>query len=234
MNHNRRMVSRLAAFVIWAAIAASMVFWGMRLWVKPIAAPGHATLVSTASAAKGDLSRLFGTDAAPAVAAAGLPPPAQADARFKLIGVVAPRSVAAKGEGLALIALDGKPPRAYRVGTTVDGDLVLQAVHARGASIGPRGQAAQVDLELPALPPPATGTPMSVGAAPQVQPQLPSQPQRAMPNRPLPVPVPQPAEQPAAAAPPPEAQESADEPAPPRPTFAPPTGPGRIRPPGMN
>jgi general secretion pathway protein C len=226
------MLSRLAAFVIWAAIAASMVFWAMRLWVKPIAAPGHATLVSTTSAAKGDLSRLFGPDAAPAVAAAATPAPVQADARFKLIGVVAPRLAAARGEGLALIALDGKPPRAYRVGTAVDGDLVLQTVHARGVSIGPRGQAAQVDLELPALPPPATGTPISVGAAPQLQPQLQSQPARALPNRPLAMPAPAPVEQPGGAPPPPEAQDRpADEPAPQRPAYTPAGSPGRIRPP---
>ena len=31
LHDNRRMVSRIAAFVIWAAVAASLVFWALRL-----------------------------------------------------------------------------------------------------------------------------------------------------------------------------------------------------------
>lgn len=177
VHDNRRMVSRFAAFVIWAAVAASCVFWAMRLWVKPMVVPAHATVVATGSGFNGDLSRVFGTDAEAPIAA-GAPPP-QTDPRFRLIGVVAPRSQAARSEGLAVIALDDKPPRAYRVGAAVDGDVVLQSVHARGASLGPLGQPAQVALELPALPPPATGVPASIGSlAPP-----------ALPVRPLPPPV---------------------------------------------
>ncbi len=151
------MVSRLAAFVIWASVAATGVFWAARLWATPVPVPAHATLVSTASASRGDLARLFGTTA---VAAAPTPgaPVVVTDARFQLVGVVAPRSPSARDEGLAVIAFDGKPARAYRVGTPVDGDLVLLSVHARGAALGPAGDAAQVTLELPLLPPPQTGT----------------------------------------------------------------------------
>jgi general secretion pathway protein C len=224
INDNRRMVSRIAAFVIWAAVAASAVFWAMRLWVKPVAVPTHATLVSSASSFNGDLTRLFGPDAAPAESAAApdVPPP-QADARFKLIGVVAPRSTAARAEGLALIATDGKPPRAYRVGTVVDGEMVLQAVHARGAALGLRGQSAQVALELPLLPPPTTGVPMAGGGAPPAP--------RAMPT-PLPRPGPPALPQ---AQPAPEVQQdespgqAIDPPSLPRPPTVPNTSPGRMR-----
>ena len=149
-------MSRIAAFVIWAAVAASMVFWAMRLWVKPIGVPAHATVVSMDSGLQGDLTRIFGQDAPPPSAPAA--PQVQADARYRLIGVVAPRAAAASAEGLALIATDGKPARAYRVGTAVDGELVLLAVHSRGASLGPRGQPAQVALELPPLQAASTGT----------------------------------------------------------------------------
>ncbi|HRH88776.1 MAG TPA: type II secretion system protein N, partial [Rubrivivax sp.] len=143
------MLTRIAAFVTWAAVAASLVFWALRLTTQPAAAPAHATAVSTASAFQGDLSRVLGADApGPAAATPALP---QADARFKLIGVVAPRLPEANAEGLALIATDGKAPKAYRVGAPVDGELVLLSVRARGASLGPRGQPAQFDLELPAL-----------------------------------------------------------------------------------
>jgi len=190
------MVSRIAAFVIWAAVAASAVFWAMRLWPTPIAAPVHVTVVSTAGAFNGDLSRVLGAD----MPVAGLPetgaPQVVADERFRLIGVVAPRARAANGEGLALIATDGKPPKAYRVGKLVDGDLVLLSVHSRGASLGPRGQPAQVDLELPALPPPSSGTmPGSALASPGLRapvplpPRLPQQLPQAMPVPPAPVPL---------------------------------------------
>jgi general secretion pathway protein C len=170
------MVSRFAAFVIWAAVAASMVFWALRLWTQPIAVPAHATVVATAGGFKGDVGRVLGPDA-PVATVSVAAAPVQSDPRFRLIGVVAPRASSAQAEGLALIATDGKPAKAYRVGTQVDGELVLLTVHSRGASLGPRGQPAQVDLQLPALPPPATGTmPGSAGLMPVPRPALPLAP----------------------------------------------------------
>ena len=230
MHDNPRMVSRFAAFVIWAAVAASIVFWAMRLGAQPIAVPAHVTVVAASNAYKGDLARVLGADEPPpAVASAAAPPPA--DPRFKLIGVVAPRGPGAQAAALALIATDGKPARAYRVGTQVDGDLVLLAVHARGAALGPPGQPAQVALELPALPPPATGTmpgPAGIGAAPR----LPPLPQPQVP-RPAPMPLPQvqpplPQAPPSQDATPPDAASEPESDAPAdRPVFRPPTLPGR-------
>ena len=145
------MAARWFSFVIWAAVAASAAAWALRLLVPSRAAPLHASTVDMAPSARGDLTRLFGVDAVPVAAVAAAP----ADSRFRLIGVAAPRST---GEGLALIAVDGKPPRAYRVGASVDGDTVLQAVRARGATLGLRGGPAMVTLEIPPLPAAATGT----------------------------------------------------------------------------
>jgi general secretion pathway protein C len=221
------MVSRIAAFVIWAAVAASVVFWAMRLFVKPAATPAHATVVSSASGFKGDLSRLFGADDAPPVAAApaGAPAPS-ADARFRLIGVVTPRSLAANSEGLALIAMDGKPPRAYRVGTEVDGEMVLLAVHSRGASLGPRGQAAQINLSLPALPLPASGKLSSLGAAPQGQ-----RSQPGPPGQPMQLQAPPPIDQSEVAPQTEPSGRSVDEAPEERAPAKPQTSPGRSRPP---
>ena len=145
------MAARWFSFVIWAAVAATAAAWALRLLVPSPAAPLHASTVDMAPSARGDLTRLFGVDAVPVAAVAAAP----ADSRFRLIGVAAPRST---GEGLALIAVDGKPPRAYRVGAAVDGDTVLQAVRARGATLGLRGGPAMVTLEIPPLPAAATGT----------------------------------------------------------------------------
>jgi general secretion pathway protein C len=157
------MAARWLAFVIWAAVAASAVAWALRLGVPSRGAPAYTVPVDTAVSGRADLTRLFGVPtAAPAQQAEALPP---ADTRFKLVGVVAPRSSFFPGQGLALIAVDGKPARAYRVGAVVDGETVLQEVRPRGASLGPRGAAATVALEIPPLAPPATGTLPAPGAA---------------------------------------------------------------------
>ncbi len=157
------MSARWWTFVIWALAAASGVAWGLRLFAQGPAQPAGAQ-VAQAVPPGGDLSRLLGADAAPPASAAAAEPVAT-DARLQLVGVVAARGAAA--EGVALIAVDGKPPRAYRVGARVDGERVLQAVEPRGATLGPRGGAATVSLQLPPPPPPGTGTlpPATPGAA---------------------------------------------------------------------
>ena len=87
------------------------------------------------------------------------------------------------GEGVALIAVDGKPAKAYAVGSRLDGELVLQAVSLRTASIGTAQGAMAVTLELPPLPPPATGT-LPLAGTPI--PQLTAAPVAPMPPAALP------------------------------------------------
>lgn len=148
---------RLIAFVIWAAVAATAMFWILRLGVTSPSAPAHTVAVGAAAAPRGDLTRVFG--AAPVAPAGGPNAVVQTplSTRFKLLGVAAPRQ-GGDSNGLALIAVDGKPARGYAVGAAVDGDLLLQSVAPRGAKLGARGAPAQVTLELPALPLPATGS----------------------------------------------------------------------------
>lgn len=146
---------RWLAFAVWAAVAASAVFWGLRLLAAGPALPPQAVPVAPAAPAPGDALRVLGGPPAAAPLPAAVPAPGSS--RFALLGLVVPRGQAAAGEGLALIAVDGKPPRALRVGATVDGDLVLQRVHARGVDLGARGAAAAFSLAAPVLPPPAAG-----------------------------------------------------------------------------
>lgn len=161
------MLLRSLTFGVWALVAASAVAWGVKLTARPLPVPPGTAVATTTVASAADLTPLFGATAPPPVVAAETaPPPPPESSRFQLIGVVAARH-AARAQGVALIAVDGKTPRAYRVGAVVDGELVLQAVHARAATIGPRGGVALVSLELPPLPPPATGVP---GAAPAAMP----------------------------------------------------------------
>lgn len=110
----------------------------------------------SASLAGADFARLLGSGV---VEAAPVEVAVVAEAsRFRLAGVMAPKAKQPATHGVALIAVDGKPARAYRVGGRVDGEWVLQTVALRSASIGlPQGPPVVV-LELPALPPPATGT----------------------------------------------------------------------------
>ena len=179
MNDNRPMAARLSAFVIWALVAAGAVFWGYRFWAPPLAMPPNAQFVTEETALRGDLSRLLG--AAPAAVAEQAEAPPAESSRFRLVGVLAPRAVGGEaqvpgpeGSGVALIAIDDKPPRPFVVGSPVDGDLMLMAVSHRSASLGGMQGPPSLVLELPPLPPPATGTlphAMSgVGSSPPPQP----------------------------------------------------------------
>ena len=163
------MLARLISFVAWALVAATVVFWGLRLFTRAPVAPPGVVVASEAASTRGDLTRLLGVAAAPVVAQAVVP---EASARFRLLGIMAPKAgvQAAAGHGVALIAVDGKLPRAYTIGAHLDADWVLQAVSLRTADISPANGAAGMRLELPALPTAATGTLPSVTTLPAVQP----------------------------------------------------------------
>lgn len=184
------MQARVVAFVVWALVAASAMYWLLRLSASSPTAPGHTAAVATATLPRGDLTRVLGA-APPSAKSEPIAEPALA-ARFKLLGVAAPRQ-GGERVGLALIAVDGKPARGYQVGAPVDGEIVLQSVHPRGAALGPRGAAPQLQLDLPPLPPAATGRP---GAGPFVPPSLPGTvspaggPIASVPAAPIPVPSP--------------------------------------------
>jgi general secretion pathway protein C len=199
------MKERLVAFAIWAAVAASAVFWGLRLGTSSPTAPAYTVAVAAAAVPRGDLTRVLGAAPVRESAAVVVSPLAS---RFRLLGVAAPRQGGDRN-GLALIAVDGKPARSYAVGAAIDGDLVLQAVHARGARLGAQDASTQVTLELPALPPAATGSlPVAqagggagAGAGAARPPAIAPLPAAVRPVEPPPQPVePVPASQPSGAA----------------------------------
>ncbi len=186
------MFARLSAFVIWSLVAATAVFWALRLSASPPAVPPYALAVGNAVAVRGDLSRLFGAPQRASALAQATP---EAPSRLKLGGVMAPRSGEAEpeaGHGLALIAVDGKPAKPYADGARLDNDHVQLSVGLRTASIGPAQGARSMLLELPALAPPATGVlPSSGGVTSQTSyPGLPVMPPSigALPQQGQPVP----------------------------------------------
>jgi general secretion pathway protein C len=142
---------RIAAFVLAGLAGASAVYWGLK-WPAS-GAPSAAAAVLVAEVAPANpqaLARALG--GGNAVAEAAQTPPALAVAslagRLALVGVVANRS---RG-GAALISVDGKPARPYRIGARVEDALVLQSVAPRRAVLAERLQGpASITLELPAL-----------------------------------------------------------------------------------
>jgi general secretion pathway protein C len=149
------MTSRLLTFAVWALIAASGLFWGLKLFVRATALPASAQVAGRMGAMGGELTRVLGAAAEPTdedepAADAG-------DGRFHLLGVVAPRGDAAAAQGLALIAVGEQPARAWRIGSVIEGDTVLLSVGKRSAQLGPRGGPATTELSLPEPAAAATG-----------------------------------------------------------------------------
>jgi general secretion pathway protein C len=153
-NDNRRMVSNSrnswavagTSFVLWGLVAASAVYWGLKLAepsragaANPLAASNVPPIDPTA------VGRLLG--AVPNTAAVA-PPVRSLASRFALVGVVASRS----HQGAALIAMDGKPAKPFRVGSTVDEGLVLQSVESRRAILAASADGPPtLTLELPPM-----------------------------------------------------------------------------------
>ena len=162
------MASRIAALLIWAAVAASLAFWGLRWLAPPLGVPANAAPVTLETGVRGDIQRLL-TGPTRSESPTANPTAASALAsRIQVIGVMAP----APGQtaGVALLSIDGKPPKAYRVGAVVDGEMVLQGLSQRSAQIGPQDGSAFLTVNLPGLPPPATGSlppPTGVTQAPE-------------------------------------------------------------------
>lgn len=205
------MLARVTAFVSWAIVAAVVVFWALKLMVRAPAAPSFTVPVSEATAVRGDLSRLFGKTMTASTQVAAAP---ELASRFKLIGVMAPKPAPgqpASDAGLALIAVDGKPPRAFAPGSRIDGELVLQSVSLRTAAIGPAQGAAALTLEVPRLPAPATGT-----LGPVVNSANPVPPRPVPPPAAAPMAQPSPMAAPVPVPPPPGTQAAIDAAVPPQ------------------
>lgn len=140
-----------AALVLSALAAGSAVHWGLK-WPASTAAttpessmgwPVNGADPAVLARALGAASKGTGTSdvrAAPVVVSAS--------SRLSLVGVVAN----AHQGGAALISVDGKPARPFRVGAQVEGDWRLQSVTPRRAVLAVNaGGTDTVTLELPAF-----------------------------------------------------------------------------------
>lgn len=133
----------IAAGLLWLAAGLSAGYWVLQVWgrspVTPVTAMAPTQMVADTAAVARTLGAL--PAAVPSAAVASAAPP-----RYNLLGVVA----VGTRDGAALIAVDGQPPRPYRVGASLDGGLVLQAVTRRTVRLGPSLEApSSMELTLP-------------------------------------------------------------------------------------
>ncbi|MGJ7544310.1 type II secretion system protein N [Variovorax sp. LT1R16] len=145
---------------VWGLAAASVVFWGLRLAAPADGlAPPPVSGVPVATIDTAAVAQLFGAPSDKTAVVAATP---QAASRFALLGVVADSA----RQGAALIAVDGKPARPYRVGSQLVDGYVLQSVGVRSAALGGSvGSATAITLQLPVRPLalPAPLTPVTAG-----------------------------------------------------------------------
>lgn len=137
--------TRIVTFALAALAASSGAYWVLK--GAGTGASSAAPPVALASAPPLDpraVAQALGGSLVLAQAEPGAGP--AASSRYLLAGVVADRS---RG-GAALISVDGKPAKPFRIGAAVDDRLVLQSVAGRRAVLAANLNApAEVTLELP-------------------------------------------------------------------------------------
>jgi general secretion pathway protein C len=133
---------RLFTLLIWLLVGLCAAYWAFKFattkTIEATATPAAPTVVVDSKA----IGRLLGATDNIAVKAMNTP----ANTKFVLFGL----ANSAGGQGYALIALDGKPAKPYRVGSLVADDLVLKSISKTGVLLATSLKAPDgVTLELP-------------------------------------------------------------------------------------
>ena len=133
---------RLTSLLVWAVVAYSAVVFGLQ-WGG--GEPADAVVA-------GSEQKQFSpdVDSLSVSKALGVAPVQSASAslasRFVLVGVMD----GGPSQGVALISVDGKPAKPYRLGQTVSDGLVVVGTGPKKAELGPQmGVASSLVLELP-------------------------------------------------------------------------------------
>jgi general secretion pathway protein C len=163
---------RLATFVMWLLAAASVVYWGLKFVVGPSAPAASAVAAPAPGTGQVDaqaLARGLGGGIIAPNLGANNPINTGASAinssRFQLTGVVVSRSGNSRSS-VALIGVDGKAPRPFRVGANLVDGVVLHSVAAGKAMLAANNQVApEVTLELPKLSSAVVGTAVALRPA---------------------------------------------------------------------
>ena len=140
-----RLVLHTATFAAWALAAAGVGYWVLQISANT----GQVNVPLVVSANGGPsnandpavLARLLGALAPQAAAPVN-------NNRFVLKGVVS----GALGQEAALIVIDDKPAKAFRVGSAIEDGLILQSVAPRNVTLtASKGDPARLTLEMPPL-----------------------------------------------------------------------------------
>ena len=134
--------SRLTSLLVWAVVAYSAVVFALQ-W-------GGGVPVDAVVAGSEQKQVLPEVDALAVSKALGAAPVQSASAslasRFVLVGVMD----GGPSQGVALISVDGKPAKPYRLGQTVSEGFVVVGTGPKKAELGPQmGVASSLVLELP-------------------------------------------------------------------------------------
>jgi general secretion pathway protein C len=165
MQMRKNWTIRLATLVLWLLAAASVVFWALK-FVQGAATPANAAVIPTNSLASIDSAALARGLGGGAVANLAAPAAASSisAARFVLSGIVTGN---AARENLALIAVDGKPAKPYRIGAMVADGIVLKSLENRQAALSMGADAPTgLTLELPKQNSAIVGTAIPVSPKP--------------------------------------------------------------------
>ena len=133
---------RLTSLLVWAVVAYSAVVFGLQ-W-------GGGEPVDAVVAGSEQKQFSPDVDSLSVSKALGVAPVQSASAslasRFVLVGVMD----GGPSQGVALISVDGKPAKPYRLGQNVSDGLVVVGTGPKKAELGPQmGVASSLVLELP-------------------------------------------------------------------------------------
>lgn len=162
----RRFTPTAASLAMFALLCATIVYWALQLLAPAVPIAPSGSLADRGDAPDlASAARLFGLPAGSSGAQASVAPPSN----IQVLGVAA-----SELRGSAVLAVDGKSPRAFMVGDAVSADAKLVEVRPGAVVIERNG--ARVELPAPQRPSVATlwagparaGESTSAAAAPPV------------------------------------------------------------------
>ena len=143
---------RLVTVAVWSLVAWSATTWTLKFVGSRSASASTtpALLAAAPVSEQAQMARVFGPgiDKPGDNTVAPVPLAIDPSTRFALVGVVANRA----SRGVALLSVEGKPARPYRVGSTVDDAYTLKSVTPRSATLATTQTGASFTVNLAVAP----------------------------------------------------------------------------------
>ena len=154
---------RILTLLAWALAAWSVTYWVLQFQgAAPTAAAPAPPPAQALAAEPADVAKVFGPaieTKAPEPVAVAVVAVVDPSTRFSLSGVVASRAPG----GVALLSVEGRPARPYRVGAIIDDAYTLKSVTSRSAVLVEKSSGTTFTVALA-----ASGSAMP-GSGPAVQ-----------------------------------------------------------------